>query len=112
MVMMMMMMAKVMTLTYIMAMFTIIDDEDDHYAYMNINLGQSHRNNCELDHLQDVDMSNGVDRDGDYDNDDKSFDNVDGHIDIDGPSGSYNKNFRYIGLIKASAKSGELGFCC
>ena len=57
-------------------------------------------------------MSNGVDRDGDYDNDDKSFDNVDGHIDIDGPSGSYNKNFRYIGLIKASAKSGASASCC
>ena len=50
---------------------------------MNINLGQSHRNNCELDHLQDVDMSNGVDRDGDYDNDDENYDNGDGHIDIE-----------------------------
>ena len=106
------MMAKVMTMTYIMTMFTIIDDQDDDCDYMTINLGQGHGNNCELDHLQDVDMSKGVDRDGDYDNDDKSFDNVDGHIDIDGPSGSYKENFRYIGWIKASAKSGELGFCC
>ena len=71
----MMMMAKVMTLTYIMAMFTIIDDEDDLYAYMNINLAQSNRNNCELDHLQDVDMSKGVDRDGGYDNNDINYDN-------------------------------------
>ena len=81
--MMMMMMAKVMTLTYIMAVFTIIDDEDDHYAYMNINLGQSHRNNCELDHLQYVDMSEGIDRDSDYVDDDKNDDNVDGHFDLE-----------------------------
>ena len=101
-----------MTMTDTITTFTIIDNENDDCNYITINLGQSHCNNCELDHLQDVDMSNGVDRDGDYDNDDKSFDNVDGHIDIDGPSGSYNKNFRYIGQIKASAKSGELGFCC
>ena len=38
---------------------------------LTINLGQGQGNNCELDHLQDVDMSKGVDSDGDYDNDDK-----------------------------------------
>ena len=90
----MMMMAKVMPMTYIMTMFTIINDQDDDCDYMTINLSQGHGNNCELYHLQDVDMSKGVDRDGDYDNDDKNYHNVDGHIDIDGPSGSYSENFR------------------
>ena len=41
-----------MTMTYIMTIFTIIDDQDDACDYMTINLGQGHGNNCELDHLQ------------------------------------------------------------
>ena len=61
---------------------------------MNINLGQGHRNNCELDHLQDIGMSNGVDRDGDYDNDDKNYDNGDSHINLEGALGSYQEKFR------------------
>ena len=40
---------------------------------LTINLGPDQGNNCELDHLQDVDMSKGVDSDGDYDNDDKKL---------------------------------------
>ena len=48
---------------------------------LTIYWGPGQGNNCELDHLQDVDMSRGVDRDGDYDNDDKNYDNGDGHID-------------------------------
>ena len=90
----MLMMPTLMTMTYIMTMFTIIDDQDDDCYHMTINLNHGYGNNFELEHLQDVDMSKGVDRDGDYDNDDKNYDNVDGHIDIDGPSGSYNENFR------------------
>ena len=67
------MMAKVMNIPYIMTKFTIIDDWDDDCDYITINLGQGYGNNCELDHLHDVDMSKGVDRDGDYgnENDDK-----------------------------------------
>ena len=40
---------------------------------MTINYGQGYGNNCYLDHLQNVDMSKGVDRDGGYDNDDKQM---------------------------------------
>ena len=61
---------------------------------MTINLGQGYGNNCYLDHLQNVDMRKGVDRDGGYDNDDKKDDNGDGHIDLEGPLGSYKENFR------------------
>ena len=79
MVMMMIMLTKVMNITYIMTMFKIIDDQDDDCDYMTINLGQGHGNNCELDHLQYVDMSEGIDRDSDYVDDDKNDDNVVGH---------------------------------
>ena len=60
------MMAKVMTMTYIMTMFTIIDDQDDDYEYMIINIAQGYGNNCELDHLQEIDMSKGVHKDSEY----------------------------------------------
>ena len=41
------------------------------FVTMTLILGHGYGNNCVLDHLQDVDMSEGVDRDGGYDNDDK-----------------------------------------
>ena len=59
----MVMMAKLITMTYIVTMFTIIHDQDDDCDYMTINLGQGHGNNCKLDHLQYVDMSEGIDKD-------------------------------------------------
>ena len=61
----MVMMAMLMTMIYIMNMFTIIDDQDDDCDYMTINQGQGHGNTCKLDHLQDVDISKGVERGGD-----------------------------------------------
>ena len=83
------MIAKVITMTYIVTMFTIIDDQDDDYEYMIINIAQGYGNNCELDHLQDVNMSKGVDSDGDYDNDDENDDNYDDHIALEEPLRSY-----------------------
>ena len=64
--------------------------------YMTINLSQGHGNNCELDHLHDVDMSKGVDMDSDYnnDNDEKNYEYCDGHIDLEGPLCSFKENFR------------------
>ena len=48
-------------------------------------------------------MSKGVDRDDGYDDDDENDDdNGDGHIDLEGPFGSYKENFRSIGQIEAS----------
>ena len=88
MVMMIMMMPTLMTMTYIMTMFTIIDDQDDDCYHMTINLNHGYGNNFELDHLQDVDMSKGVD------NYDKIEDNGDGHIDLEGPLGSYKDYIR------------------
>ena len=84
----MLMMPTLMTMTYIMTMFTIIDDQDDDCYHMTINLNHGYGNNFELDHLQDVDMSKGVD------NYDKIEDNGDGHIDLEGPLGLYKE---YIG---------------
>ena len=84
MVVMMLMMAEVMTMTYIVTIFTIIDDFD----FMTINLNHVYGNDIELNHLQDVEISKGVERGGDYDNDDKINDNGDVHIDLEGPSGS------------------------
>ena len=55
-------MNKLMTMTYSMTMFTIIEDQNDDCYYITINLGQGYGHNCELDHLQVVD------RDWDYDN--------------------------------------------
>ena len=74
-----------------------------------INLGHGNGNNCNLDPLQDIEMSKGVNRDGGYDNDDKNYDNGDGHIHPEGPLRSYEKNIGYIGQIKPSEKSGEYG---
>jgi hypothetical protein len=50
-------MMMMMTMTYIMTMFAIVDDQDDYFDYITINLCQAYGNNCELDHLQDVDKS-------------------------------------------------------
>ena len=90
----MMMMAKPMTMTYIVTIFTMIDGQDDDFDYMTINLNHGYGNNFELNHMQDVDMSKGVDRGGDYDNYDKIEDNGDGHIDLEGPLGSYKEYIR------------------
>ena len=90
----MVMMAKMMTMTYIMTIFTIIDGQDDDFDYTTINLNHSYGNDFELDHLQDVDISKGVDRGGDYDNDDKISDNSDVHIDLEGPLGSCKECIR------------------
>ena len=84
----MLMMPMLMTMTYIMTMFTINDDQDDDCYHMTINLNHGYGNNFELDHLQDVDMSKGVD------NYDKIEDNGDGHIDLEGPLGSYKDYIR------------------
>ena len=73
------MMAKLMIMTYIVTIFTIIDGQDDDFDYTTINLNHGYGNDFELDHLQDVDISKGVDRGGDYDNDDKISDNSDIH---------------------------------
>ena len=54
----MVMMAKMMTMTYIMTIYTIIDGQDDDFEYTTINLNHSYGNDFELDHLQDVDISN------------------------------------------------------
>ena len=70
------------------------DDQDDDCDYMTINLNHGYGNNFELNHMQDVDMSKGVDRCGDYDNDYNINDNGDGHIDLEGPLGSYKEYIR------------------
>ena len=46
------------------------------------------------DHLQDVDMGQDVDRVVGYGNEDKNYDKVDGHIDLQGLLGSYKEYFR------------------
>ena len=71
----MVVMAKLMTMTYIETLFTIIDDQDEDFDYMTIHLNHGYGNIFELDHLQDVDKS-GVNSSGDYDNDDKINDMV------------------------------------
>ena len=53
-------------------------NQDDDCAYMTINLNHGYGN------LQVVDMSKGVGRGDDDDNDDKIYDNGDGHIDLEG----------------------------
>ena len=55
------------------------DDSD----YITITLIHSYGNNFQLDHLQVVDMSKGIDRGGDYANDDNINDNGDEHIDLE-----------------------------
>ena len=88
MVMMMLMMAKLMTMTYIVTIFTIIDGQDDDFDYTTINLNHGYGNDFELDHLQDVDISKGVNRGGYYDNNDKIDDNGNVNICLEGPLGS------------------------
>ena len=83
-----------MTMTYIVTMFAIINDQNDDCDYMTINLNHGYGNNFELNHMQDVAMSKGVDKGGDYDYDDKIYDNGDGHIDLEGPLGSYKEYIR------------------
>ena len=47
-----MMMAKLMTMTYIVTIFTIIDGQDDDFDYPTINLNHGYGNDFELDHIQ------------------------------------------------------------
>ena len=47
----MVVMAKLMTVKYIMTMFTIIEDQDYDFDYMTINLNHSYGNDFELDEL-------------------------------------------------------------
>ena len=46
------------------------------------------RTPCPKKSQSDVDISKGVERGGDYDNDDKINDNGDVHVDLEGPLGS------------------------
>ena len=108
MVMMMIMIDNVMTMTYIMTLFTIINNQDDNCDFLTRILGHGNGNNCKLNNWQDVDMSKGVVRDGDYDNDDKNDDNHDGHFDLERPLASLKVNFRSFGQKEASEKSGRL----
>ena len=52
----MVMMAKMMTMTYIMTIFTIIDGQDDNFDYTAVNLNHGYGHDLELDHLKDVDI--------------------------------------------------------
>ena len=45
-------------------------------------------NDFKRDHMQDIDISKGVDRGGAYDNNDEIDDNGDVHTDLEGPLGS------------------------
>ena len=81
-------------MTYIVTILTIIDGQDDDFDFRTINLNHGYGNDFEHDHLQDVDISKGVDRGGDYDNDDNIDDNGDGHVDLEGPLGSYKEYIR------------------
>ena len=63
-----------------------VDDHD--FDCMAININYGYGNDFELDRLQDVDISKGVDRGGDNGNDDKIDVNGDIHIDLEGPLGS------------------------
>ena len=59
---MMLMMAKLIPMTYVMTIFRIIDSQDDNFDYTTINLNHGYGNDFELDHLQDLAISKGVDR--------------------------------------------------
>ena len=87
----MVMIAKLMIMTFIMA---IIDNHDNNCDYMTMNLNRGYDNKFELDYLQGVDMSKGVDGGGDYNYDNKICYNGDGHIDLEGPSGLYKEYIR------------------
>ena len=43
--------SRVMTMTYIVTILTIIDGQDDDFDFMTINLNHGHGNDFELDHL-------------------------------------------------------------
>ena len=77
-----------------MTIFTIIYSQDDDFDYMTINLNHSYGNDFELYHLRDVDIKKGVDRGGDYDDDDKISGNNDVHIDLEGPLGTCKECIR------------------
>ena len=62
------------------------------FVTMTLILGHGYGNNCVLDYLQDVDLSEGVDRNGGYDNDDKNYEEVDDQIDLEGLIGSYKED--------------------
>ena len=84
--MMMLMMAKLIPMIYVMTIFRIIDSQDDNFDYTTINLNHGYGNDFELDHLQGVDIGKGVDRGGDYDNDNKIYDNGVVHNELEWPS--------------------------
>ena len=52
MVIMMLMMAKLMTMTFLLTIFTIIDGQDDDFDYTTININHGYGNDFELDHIQ------------------------------------------------------------
>ena len=79
MVMIMVTMVMLMTVTNIVTISTIIDCQDD---YTTINLNHGYGNDIDFNNLQDVDISKGVKRGSDYDNDDKINDNGNVHIDL------------------------------
>ena len=60
------------------------------FVTMTLILGHGYGNNCVLDYLQDVDLSEGVDRNGGYD--DKNYEEVDDQIDLEGLIGSYKED--------------------
>ena len=104
----MLMMAKLMTMTYIVTIFTIIDGQDDDFDYTTINLNHGYGNDFELDHLHDVDISKGVERGGNYDNNDTIDDNGDIHIGLEGTLriikiiyqvNFWDRSFRYVRQI-------------
>ena len=95
----MLMMAKLMTMTYIVTIFTIIDGQDDDFDYTTINLNHGYVNDFLLDYLQDVDITKSVDGGADYDNDDKIDHNGDVPIDLKKYIYQVNlleRSFRYI----------------
>ena len=49
-------------MTHIVNIFTIIYGQDDNFDYTTINLNHGYGNDFELDHLQDLAISKGVDR--------------------------------------------------
>ena len=80
-------------------MKTMIKDQLYDHGYDH-DLCHDYDNGCELNHLQDVDMNKGFDRDDGYvDDDENDDDNGDGHIDLEGLFGSYKENFGSISQI-------------
>ena len=95
-----MMMTKILAMTYIMSKFTMVDDQqDDGYEdYDAEDYDQDHDPFydydqvlimtmvvCEIDHLQDIDISKGQNWDDSNDsNDENDNDNYYGHMDHEG----------------------------